>query len=82
MYIRYIYVCVCVCFRGTKTFQSRGGSVNSNKLLDINPLVTKKIPAVVIYIKKIMYFFLPFDSTSMKLLLFRDILHNMPVAGI
>lgn len=71
-----------MCFRGSKTFQrSRGHSINSNKVLNINPLVIK-ISVVVIYKKKSCIFFLPFDSTSMKLLLFRDILHDVPVAGI
>lgn len=38
-------------FRKTRTFQNKGGSTNSNKLLDINPLVIK-LSDVVIYIKK------------------------------
>lgn len=43
-------------FRDTKTFQrSRGDSINSNKLLDINPLVLK-IYVVVTYTKNPGYF--------------------------
>lgn len=37
-------------FRKSRTFQNKGANINSNKLLDINPLVIK-ISVVVIYTK-------------------------------